>query len=281
MGENTQSQSRIQFHKKSRARNYRCKPNNVVKSFYVKRLSYYSYVNPEDPAHGYNLRSTSAKNPDTSAIQTDMDHVVVSLVDVIELLSEITDPRGLSVREIREKLIQSKKISEKATDAHVRYALKKGIKTRRIKKIVVDKRNDHRRSSLSSCNSDLEDSDDAVRGRKRAQRASIGEGDSASYGESDSSFSRDSRSRSGSRKSVSKRMQSADQEKGGTRESSSKRSRSRTEISSSFQAASGRSKSRERGDRKYDRCRHRRRDSRNETKENRHNRHDASKTRKQ
>ncbi|RUS91887.1 hypothetical protein EGW08_000289 [Elysia chlorotica] len=268
MGEDTQSQSRVVFHENSRAQNYRCKPNNAVKSFYVKRLSAYSYVNPENPAHSYNLRSIGTKDTNSFEIEAGMDHVVVPLADVIALLSEKADPRGLSVRQIREILVQSKKISDKVTDAHVRDALKKGIKERRIKKLDFGGRGDGRcksrsRASISSSGSDMED-------EEKRNRACVREMGSASFSRSDSSASWDSRSRSGDRKSGRKRRRTGSQATCVKKESSSRRSRSRMGASSLCHAGSGRTKSR-------DMCQHARRDSDSGTrgKHSHRSRHEA------
>ncbi|GFS17371.1 hypothetical protein ElyMa_006820600 [Elysia marginata] len=152
MGRENRGENRIEFHAKSRAKSYRCRPNNTVRSFYVEKLSSFSYVNPEDPAHGYNLRSLGAKNVpslNTSAIHTEMDLIPVALGDIIAILSETNNARGLSVRQIRDKLITRKRITEKVTHSHVRDALKKGIQRRRIKKVVKAEESEPCRSRSS------------------------------------------------------------------------------------------------------------------------------------
>ena len=274
MGEDTRSNSRIQFHKQSRARNYRRKPNNIVRSFYLEKLSSFSYVNPEDPSHGYNLRSLGQRNSalNTSAIATDMDQMaLVSLADVVALLSEKADPLGLSVRQIRDKLIRRRKITEKATDEQVREALQKGIKKRRIKKVAVNDNDEHSRSRsrsgsrpgrsnsgelVSEASRTYKEEDDELYS-KSGQDAGKRSGGGCSETRSESRQA--SRSLSGSRKSERKCLQSSGKDKSRTGGRSRSRSKGRSERPTSRKSGLKRSKSH---GQRLDRYRHRGHDGR-------------------
>ncbi|GFN94449.1 hypothetical protein PoB_002095500 [Plakobranchus ocellatus] len=216
MGIEAQDQWRIQYHKKSRARSYRRKPNNIVKSFYVNNLSSYSYINPEKPSHSYNLRSLAHNNStiNNPVIHGNMDPNI-SLGDIVTLLSEKSGARGLTVREIRNLLIQKFKISSQITEAQVREVLKRGIRKRRIKKIIDEETYGRRRHHDEKSDSGKSETSHTSREReskhcgkrRKSSSASHKERHNRSRNRSESKHSRISHNRNGSKKRVSKWLQ--------------------------------------------------------------------------
>ncbi|XP_035828684.1 pre-mRNA-splicing factor 38B-like [Aplysia californica] len=78
-----------------------------------------------------------------------MNGLQLSVNSVVNVLIKKHDSRGLSLKEIKQELVKRKELPLNATDSVLRSAIRRGIRTRRIKKVRFQP--DNRNRSGSGC----------------------------------------------------------------------------------------------------------------------------------
>ncbi|KAK6968637.1 hypothetical protein BgiMline_028520 [Biomphalaria glabrata] len=161
------TKNRVEYHKESQVK------DKAVKSFHVKKKS--------ANRNSSNLCNVSLESNMPSQSREP------AITDIVTILREMHSSQGMNVKEIRHQLIQRKLIPRKTTMEEVRRSIERGIRKRRISKIVEQSASDwvvpakhrsrspkkkehrhrHHRCDCSSCTKksdscpDQEDEDDA------------------------------------------------------------------------------------------------------------------------